>query len=84
MVARRAAVAGKLRGLTGNAMVDIRDAVRAIAGQSYVGVQVTDATLSIVTLTEVIEVYSRQIEQTDDIACLSLLHKGLPAEYQKV
>jgi hypothetical protein len=48
------------------------------------GVQVTDATLSIVTLTEVIEVYSRQIEQTDDIACLSLLHKGLPAEYQKV
>ena len=52
--------------------------------QALRGVQVTDAKLSIVTLTEVIDGYSRHIEQTDDIACLSLLHKGSPAGHRKI
>lgn len=42
LVARRAATASKLRGLSGNTMVDIRDAVRATAGQAYIGIQLTD------------------------------------------
>lgn len=40
------------------------------------GVQITDPKLTVVKLTEVIASYANRMEQSDDIACLSLLHKG--------